>query len=682
MFQFINYNFQCEKHLVNLHFVPKANQSLKDLFLPPEIIADNLVQHTSIISVKFNTINRSFYIYREQYNYYIELNEMTLHAMLSDFLNKLIREKSIGDMTIILNYNLIQNIILEFKSHYLLHITIGNVNTRFLSFTNGSLDLVSLKQLPRKVKVFTTNFIASNFLFEQRYLSYNDIGFFKYFLETIFQKNMEYIYFIRAMLKRMLIPITTQKIVFFVGLAGTGKSALTNILIRCLGESNVLITNLNQLRENVFEKTLLRNKKLLLFNDISFKSEADIQFLLALSGSDLAPGRRKYSMEEIQIDFSGLILIVCNKIPVIHDSMNAFSRRMIVIPFMHKVAPEYRKVLLSKLPAGDFSGPIGPEVGNIINWGLSCPNDIVDLFFNRAYTGGQNILLGDKYYFIKLFILCYLFYTNSENDLVHTCLKGSKHDSLGIWPKFLNFAIEQNLNLNELMIKPYDFLNDFQQSLSELHWNNCSKKRIAEGYCFTYLQFYNAPKHIEFAYQKIKQIQNQLITSDILPMEYIKQKYPHETDGQDLFYVFSEKLRSFKPLEILHLASQSRDLLDAQATDIEAVNYFKETDQLIQNAEFNLKDENSQQREKLFNKIESPNLENKLMEITKLQDQLVLLDKPDDKPNDKSNDKPNDKPDVVKRPRGRPRKNLDNKPDMVKRPRGRPRKNSDNKPNH
>ena len=123
-------------------------------------------------------------------------------------------------------------------------------------------------------------------------------------------------------------------------------------------------------------------------------------------------------------------------------------------------------------------------------------------------------------------------------------------------------------------------------------------------------------------------------------MEYIKQKYPYETSGnQDLFYAFSKDLKYFKPIEILHLASQSMNLLAGQLVDLETIAYFKEANQLVQNAELNLQTTDFEQREKLFNQIESSRLNNQLMEIPKLNDQLVPLEKPIDAPNNKANDK-------------------------------------------
>lgn len=124
----------------------------------------------------------------------------------------------------------------------------------------------------------------------------------------------------------------TDTIINFVGVGGTGKSTITNIIKYLVGDKNIAYIGLDQFSKDVY-LTGIKDKFLSLGQDaIDGKYIGDTRNLKSLSSSDTITVDVKYK-DPIQVTFPGLIIQSTPELLSINDAAGQMTRRLKPIVF-------------------------------------------------------------------------------------------------------------------------------------------------------------------------------------------------------------------------------------------------------------------------------------------------------------------------------------------------------------
>ena len=184
----------------------------------------------------------------------------------------------------------------------------------------------------------------------------------------------------RAWLKAVLTGQSRfQKFLYLVGAGGTGKTTWLNLVEACLGQTNVMVSDLVTLENNRFETANLRNKRLLCIHE-AHKFANDITVLKNATGQ--SPLR--YELKGIQAGnsfiFGGMVMLSGNEDLRSNESTSALSRRKISLPFSVVCPDDKKRDLIGKDERGNPTGEFAPYLTGLINWALEMPDSDMTAF--------------------------------------------------------------------------------------------------------------------------------------------------------------------------------------------------------------------------------------------------------------------------------------------------------------
>ena len=185
---------------------------------------------------------------------------------------------------------------------------------------------------------------------------------------------------LQQMLKQMfglfLIPETSyQRFWVLLGPAGTGKSTVSHVLTRLLGDDNVSSVSLEQMRESFTLITLL-GKLANISSEIETQEiRAGERIIKGITGEDQMALNEKYK-PIIHATLTARLLFTCNQLPLFKDYGGSIGRRLLIIP-MDEVIPQSDRDhgLWDKLER---------ELPGVFNWAL---DGLRDLKSNGLFVG-------------------------------------------------------------------------------------------------------------------------------------------------------------------------------------------------------------------------------------------------------------------------------------------------------
>ncbi len=157
-----------------------------------------------------------------------------------------------------------------------------------------------------------------------------------------------------------------QKFLHLIGVGGTGKTTMTNLLAALIGEQNVVTLSLPDL-EDKHAVAQVFGKRLLLLPDQD-KVLGRLGNFKRLTGQDPLNARRLYK-DGFQFRFSGMAVVTSN-FPIFHaDAGSWLTRRVLMAEFLHKPAPSELR---------DLEAEFSPELPAFTNYLLSIPECIIE----------------------------------------------------------------------------------------------------------------------------------------------------------------------------------------------------------------------------------------------------------------------------------------------------------------
>ncbi|MGC9935431.1 DNA primase family protein [Priestia aryabhattai] len=166
------------------------------------------------------------------------------------------------------------------------------------------------------------------------------------FLHDIFDEDG--VQFVIEWLAYCCLPFTdTDKILFFLGKGGNGKSTLQNILKCFLGVDNVTNMSLKDLTEDKFAKAHLYGKLANICGDIDSQVINNTGVLKNLTGGEPIYGQFK-GLDGFSFQSFAKLIFSANELPMSTDKTHGYFRRIFILPF-EKHLPEEKKISRSTL---------------------------------------------------------------------------------------------------------------------------------------------------------------------------------------------------------------------------------------------------------------------------------------------------------------------------------------------
>ncbi|MGB3755056.1 MAG: phage/plasmid primase, P4 family [Rivularia sp. (in: cyanobacteria)] len=135
-----------------------------------------------------------------------------------------------------------------------------------------------------------------------------------------------------------------QKCLFTQGRGGTGKTTFQNLLIQMIGESNVLVTTLEDFCSSRFETANAYGKRLVVFSDED-KFKGKLSRFKDLTGQGSLRFERKGKDAERGFIYNGMVTMASNHNPFVSEQSGALKRRLLHIPFDKKPKKKDEKLL-------------------------------------------------------------------------------------------------------------------------------------------------------------------------------------------------------------------------------------------------------------------------------------------------------------------------------------------------
>jgi putative DNA primase/helicase len=150
-----------------------------------------------------------------------------------------------------------------------------------------------------------------------------------------------------------------QKFLHLIGIGGAGKGSFSRLVMKLVGEQNVLVTTLEDWCTNRFEGANAYGKRLVLFPDED-KQTGKLGKFLSLTGEDFIRAEEK-GKKAFQFRYQGMAMVLSNFPIFSGDSANRIKRRAITIPCNNPVNSINRRL------EADFDSQLTAFTNYVIN---------------------------------------------------------------------------------------------------------------------------------------------------------------------------------------------------------------------------------------------------------------------------------------------------------------------------
>lgn len=262
---------------------------------------------------------------------------------------------------------LIVHVFIEAKTHMPFWTSDGSKPDpqNIIAFNNGLLDIEDWKNNPSNPLIehtpewFSSSCLPFNFDPNAKCPVWEDC------LNRWFDKNEDTIEAFRLFFGYLISQDTRQqKIGLFLGAPRSGKGTTGRVLMKLLGDSNIVCPTLGSLA-TAFGLAPLVGKQVAFISDAhlsrSCDSSAILEALKRISGEDSVSVDRKYK-DAVNVKLPTRFVIAANQLDQFPDPSGALSSRLIVFNYTHSFLGNEDMYLDEKLEA---------ELPGIANWALS-----------------------------------------------------------------------------------------------------------------------------------------------------------------------------------------------------------------------------------------------------------------------------------------------------------------------
>ena len=146
--------------------------------------------------------------------------------------------------------------------------------------------------------------------------------------------------------------LNIEKALWLVGTGSNGKSVLTSLLKYVFGDDNISYLNLPELNDDE-KRGMLKGKILNITQDASNRVDPS-SYKTIVSGEKLI-FRELYKGSSL-LKSAPKLIIATNELPRVTSGVDAFMRRVILIPFNNVIAEEDRDLELGNKLQGEIEG--------------------------------------------------------------------------------------------------------------------------------------------------------------------------------------------------------------------------------------------------------------------------------------------------------------------------------------
>jgi len=351
-----------------------------------------------------------------------------------------------------------------------------------LPFLNGVLNCKTLELKPHAKELYSTHIINVNYRSDVE-LKETQMA---QFLTSLVGNNPYALNTLRACLYLILTNTLKYQVALYIyGPGGTGKTTFTNMLLYLFGTEASISTSLN-LISSKFGTHLLRDKLLLIINELPLLLGSEPSIIKSITGGDSIMGEEKYKTAT-QFIPNLFLVITSNSLWNFKNATTAMSRRFIYINFNNK--PVSRNSDLFNISAEGLAyGNLVEHLPALINWALTCPQEqFIDLReggdkVTEKLNPNSQIITNP----IKVWVL-----ENLEFDANSRLPLGAhKKDEYTLYGNYLSWSNKHATEIGS--IKSTQFSSLLIDTLSSLNWN-VSKKRLNTGTVITGIKFRVVP---------------------------------------------------------------------------------------------------------------------------------------------------------------------------------------------
>lgn len=250
--------------------------------------------------------------------------------------------------------------------------------------------------------------------------------------------------------------LKAQKFLFVQGAGGNGKSLVFAVLRAILGPENVSSSAMEELSQR-FGKEILIGKKANICNE-SFSITYSSETIKALtSGDPIVIDRKNKSQIVTQSQIK--LTFILNQLPPIHDSTDAWVRRILFLPFDVKIAPENQDPdLLNKLQS---------ECSGILNWAVEGLKRLRGNHYQ--FTESEEMLVAKRNYLAQ---------GNPMTTFIEEMIEVTAQTTDRIYKNDMIKAYKSWLSANQLTDVTIGNLNKFWQSFNQSYLQICGAAAV------------------------------------------------------------------------------------------------------------------------------------------------------------------------------------------------------------
>lgn len=274
----------------------------------------------------------------------------------------------------------------EYISYFLRKLSYSEDNgmkAGLLHFPNGILNMQEEVMYEPTPDIFSLVQIPYN------YDENADAPKFRKFLSEIFEEDQERIDLIQEVMGACLYyDDIIQKLIVFLGSGSNGKSLLSNIIKKMLGEKNVSAIALDNLSSNRFAKQNLDRKLLNISSETKSEKLYSTADLKALTGGDSIEIEEKFE-KAYTTEIHSKFILLANDMIQTKDYSDGFYRRLLIIPFnqcFHDLAPNHEPQEGILYKNAYLEDELEEELPGIFNFAYDGLSRLIENDYNFTYS--------------------------------------------------------------------------------------------------------------------------------------------------------------------------------------------------------------------------------------------------------------------------------------------------------